>query len=121
MDCASEDERWVWLSFAPQHRLILAAHLGDMTQKSADEVVKQRCNRINENNLPLFVTDGRKFYKKALLNRYSNFIKFPKTGKRGRQRKPKQVPLKKLKYAQIVKEQVGGKLSTIAKRIIFGN
>ena len=90
-----------------------------MTQKSADEVIKQTCDRINENNLPIFVTDGRKHYKQALLDRYSYFEDFPKTGKRGRPRKPKQKPLKKLKYAQIVKEQDGGKLSSITKRVVF--
>ncbi|MDR1820083.1 MAG: IS1 family transposase, partial [Methanobrevibacter sp.] len=76
--------------------------MGDMTQKAANEVVKQTCDRINENNLPLFVTDGRKYYKKVLLDRYSYIAKFPKTGKRGRPKKPKQKLLKKLKYAQVV-------------------
>jgi IS1 family transposase len=121
MDCGADDERWIWLSIAPKHRLILSAHVGDMTQKAANEVVKETCERINENNLPTFVTDGRSFYKQALLDRYSYFEEFPRTGKRGRPRKPKQVPLKKLKYAQLVKEQKGGKLNTIKKRVIFGN
>ena len=66
--------------------------------------------------LPIFVTDGRKHYKQALLDRYSYFVEFPKTEKQGRPRKPKQVPLKKLKYAQVVKEQNGGKLSSVSKR-----
>jgi len=92
-----------------------------MTQKSANEVVKQRCDRINEDNLPLFVTDGRKFYKQALLDKYSYIKEFPKTGKRGRPRKPKQMPLKKLRYAQIVKERDGKDLISVSKRIIFGD
>jgi hypothetical protein len=92
-----------------------------MTQKAADEVVKQTCDRINEDNLPLFVIDGRSHYKQALLDRYSYFVDFPKTGNRGRPRKSKQVPLKKLKYAQIVKEQNGGKLSSVIKKKVFGD
>jgi len=121
MDCSSKDERWIWLSFATEHRLIISAYAGDMTQKAANEVVKQTCNRINENNLPLFVTDGRKYYRQALLDRYSYVKEFPKTGKRGRPRKPKQVPLKKLRYAQIVKERDGQDLISVTKRIIFGD
>jgi IS1 family transposase len=121
MDCQSENERWVWLSFDPKNKIILAAHLGDMTQKAANEVVKQTCDRINENNLPLFVTDGRKYYKKVLLDRYSYIAKFPKTGKRGRPKKPKQKLLKKLKYAQVVRKRDGKDLIDISKRIIFGN
>jgi IS1 family transposase len=41
MGCKPEEERWVWLSFDPKNKIILAAHLGDMTQKSSDEIVKQ--------------------------------------------------------------------------------
>jgi hypothetical protein len=33
-------------------------------------IVEQTGERIDEDNLPLFVTDGRKFYAPALLNRY---------------------------------------------------
>jgi len=92
-----------------------------MTQRSANEVVKQTCDIINENNLPLFVTDGRKHYKQALLDRYSYIKEFSKTNKRGRPKKPKQTPLKKLRYAQIVKERNGKDLISVSKRIIFGD
>jgi predicted GTPase len=46
-----------------------------MTQKSSDEVVKQTSEVINENNLLLFVTDGRKFYKHSLLNNIMKLYK----------------------------------------------
>jgi len=52
--------------FAPEHRLILATYAGSMTQNAADEIVKQTCNWINEEELPLFVTDGRKYYAQSL-------------------------------------------------------
>ena len=120
MEHESEDERWIWLSFAPEHRLILAAYAGAMTQDAADEIVKQTCDRINEEELPLFVTDGRKYYAQALLDRYSYTKEFPRTDKRGRPRKPKQMPLPELKYAQVVKEREGSKVVNIEKRIIYG-
>ncbi|BDZ68649.1 hypothetical protein [Methanobacterium ferruginis] len=120
MEHESEDERWIWLSFAPEHRLILAAYAGAMTQDAADEIVKQTCMRIDEENLPLFVTDGRKYYKQALLDKYSYIAKFPRTGRRGRPRKTMQMPAPKLKYAQVVKEREGGAIVNIEKRIIFG-
>lgn len=41
MECQSENERWIWLSFATEHRLILSAYVGDMTQKASDMVVKR--------------------------------------------------------------------------------
>jgi IS1 family transposase len=48
MGCNPEEERWIWLSFDPVNKIILTAHLGDMTQKSSDEVVKQTSKVINE-------------------------------------------------------------------------
>ena len=46
---------------------------------------------------------------------------FPRTGKRGRGKKPKQMPLTKLKYAQIIKRKDGDKPLKITKKIIFGD
>ena len=92
-----------------------------MTQKTANKIVNQTCDRINEDNLPLFVTDGRKYYKPALLDKYSYIKEFQKTGKRGRPKKPKQMPLKKLRYAQVVKERDGKDLISVTKKIIFGD
>jgi hypothetical protein len=74
-----------------------------MTQKAADMIVEQTGERIDEDNLPLFVTDGRKFYAPALLNRYHETVEFPKTGNPGRPRQPIQVLLFELRYAQVAK------------------
>jgi len=60
--------------------------------------------------------DGRKYYAQALLDRYSCIKEFPGTGKPGRPRKPKQMPLQELKYALIVKKECGI-LVNIEKRI----
>ena len=88
MEGDGEDERWLGVSFAPEHSAILAIYAGPMTQKAADMIVEQTGERIDEDNLPLFVTDGRKFYAPALLNRYHETVEFPKTGNPGRPRQP---------------------------------
>lgn len=82
-----EEERWIWLSFNPTHRLIIAVYAGPMTQESADIIVQKTGERINEEKLPVFVTDGRKFYAEALLKRYGYKKEFKPTGKRRRPRK----------------------------------
>jgi hypothetical protein len=69
---------------------------------------------------PLFVTDGLKFYAESLLKKYGEWVEFPKTGKRGRPKKPAIVPDNDLKYAQVVKNKQGKKLQKVEKRIIFG-
>lgn len=115
-----EEERWIWLSFNPAHRIILAVHAGSMTQESADSIIKKTGERINEEELPLFVTDGRKFYSEALLKRYGYKKEFPPTCKRGRPRKTRQMPHPKLKYAQVKKKRESGKVVNIEKKIIYG-
>jgi hypothetical protein len=71
-------------------------------------------------NKPFFVTDGLDFYKIALLNHYGVQIEYPKTGNRGRPKKPKTFPSDDLKYAQVVKKRKGGKLQKVKKNVIFG-
>ncbi len=60
----SEEERWIWLSFNPTHSLILAVHAAPMTPESADTIVQKIGEIINEEKLPVFVTDRRKYYWK---------------------------------------------------------
>jgi len=116
----SEEERWIWLSFNPTHRLILAVHAGSMTQESADIIVQKTGKTINEEKLPIFVTDGRKFYAEALLNRYGYKKEFQPTGKRGRPRKTRRMPNPELKYAQVKKNREKGIVVNIEKQVIYG-
>jgi len=54
------------------------------------------------------------------LNKYGKWLEFPKTGMRGRPQKPKIVPDKDLKSAQVVKNKQGGKFQNVEIRVIFG-
>ncbi len=120
MECENKDERWLWVSYAPEHSLLLAIHVGPRTKEYAGAIVEQTGERIDEDRLPLFVSDGLKLYISALLERYHYVNEFPRTGKRGRPRKPIQIPLPELKYAQVVKKRKKGKVVGVEKRIIFG-
>jgi len=53
----------------------------------ADKVVDITKERLA--SMPLLVTDGLKFYTKALLKHYSKLVIFPPTGTSGHPRKPK--------------------------------
>jgi hypothetical protein len=109
----------MWVSFAPESRLIIDFVLGPRKQYIADKLIKTTDKHLSDSK-PLFVTDGLKFYAESLLNKYGKWREFPKTGKKGRPRKPKTVPDKDLKYAQVVKNKQGKKLQKVEKRIIFG-
>ncbi len=84
----------------------------------ADNLVAKTARRLG--SMPLFVTDGLKFYSNALLNQYGVLKTFPRTGKRGRPKSPKVVPTDLLRYAQIIKERSGSALKKVIKRRIYG-
>ena len=119
MKVYEDNGSWMWVSFAPESRLIVAFTIGPRKQYVADELVKLTDDCLSENK-PVFVTDGLNFYKVALLNQYGVQVEYPKTGKRGRPRKPEKVPSENLKYAQVVKKRKGGKLQKVKKNVVFG-
>lgn len=104
---------------ASESRLLLAHCVGPRTQETANQLVAKTARCLA--TIPLFVTDGLKFYKNALLNQYHEIITYLPTGKRGRPRAPKLIANALLKYGQIIKERSGSHLKNIVKKIVFGN
>jgi hypothetical protein len=92
--------------------------VGPRTQETANQLVVKTAKRLA--SIPLFVTDGLKFYKNALLNQYFEIIKYPATGKRGRPRSPRLISNALLKYAQIIKERSGSRLKRLSRRSFLG-
>ena len=119
MEEYEDDGTWIWVSFAPEYRMIITHSVGERKQYVADEIVNKTCERIGSK--PLFVTDGLKFYTRALLKKFSKLVEFPRTGKRGRPRKSKLIPDPDLRYAQVVKHRRTVMLRKVKKRIIFGH
>jgi IS1 family transposase len=114
-----EDEgTWIWVSMAPKGRLVISHAVGERNHMMARELVVKTAERLA--SIPLFVTDGLRFYVGALLEQYGQWIKYPLTGKRGRPRNERLVPNEDLKYAQVIKIRQDGRLSEVIKKIIFG-
>jgi len=109
---------WVWISIASSSRLVISHVIGERSQEIADSLVANTAKRLG--SMPLFVTDGLKFYPNALLKQYGVLKAFPRTGKRGRPKLPRLVASDLLKYAQIIKKRAGHILKRVIKRIIFG-
>jgi len=118
MEEYEDDGTWVWVSFSPEYRLIITHLIGERKQQCADRIVGDTKQRLG--SMPLFISDGLKFYKKALLKGYGRVKRFKRTGKRGRPKKPKLFPHPKLKYAKVIKHRKDGRLVNVEKRIVFG-
>jgi IS1 family transposase/transposase-like protein len=115
----SEDGRqWIWVSFAPEFRLMIAAVVGPRTLGMAQEVVAVTKARVA--GIPAFFSDGFTCYLAALIAAFHVVTTFARTGKRGRPRKPLCVPHPDLVYGQLVKQKKQGKLLTLSTRVVLG-
>ena len=75
----------MWVSFAPESRLIIDFVLGPRKQYAADEFVNITDKHLSTLK-PLFVTDGLKFYAEALLKKYGDLVEFLKLEERKTQK-----------------------------------
>jgi len=115
----TEDGRqWVWVSFAPECRLMIAALVGPRTLDMAKEVVAATKARVA--GIPAFFSDGFTCYRAALIATFHVVTTFARTGERGRPRQPVCTPHPDLIYGQLVKQKKHGKLLTLHTRVVLG-
>lgn len=118
MEIEKDKSVWVWVSFAPEYRLILDASVGFRTQQEADKLLSKTANRLS--SVPCISSDGLPLYTEAILGTFGHEITYPKTGKRGRPKKPCIVPDENLEYAQVIKIREGNHLKKVTRRTVFG-
>lgn len=124
LPCAKLDDEtygdaWVWLAVAPVWRLVLAFVVGKRTQAQANLLV-QRVKAVTAAQVPFFTSDQFPEYEVALLQTYGCWERPARQGTRGRLPHPRLVPSPHLRYAQVVKERVNGRVVNIETRIVFG-
>ena len=117
-DESTDGRQWVWVSFAPQCRLLLAAYVGPRTLHSAMLLIQMTAAVVC--GVPCFFSDGFKSYLPALVAVYHQIKEFARTGQRGRPRKPVVEPHPELVYAQLVKHKRGGRLKSLSERVCCG-
>src|ERR687888_192896 len=115
----SEDGRqWVWISFAPEFRLILAAFVGPRTFASALQLIQMTAAVVL--GVPCFFSDGFSCYLSALIEVYHTLQTFPRTGKPERPRQPSKAPHPALVYGQVIKKKRKGRLQALVYRVCCG-
>lgn len=74
-----------------------------------------------ENCWPIWTGDGLDAYGNALKKRHHMIQTFPRTGKRGRPRRPKLVAHPQLHYGQVVKQRDERyRITHVEKRVVYG-
>jgi IS1 family transposase/transposase-like protein len=113
-----EGRQWVWISFAPEFRLMIAAVVGPRTLDTAQEIVAATKARVT--GIPAFFSDGFPCYLAALITAFHIVTTWARTGKRGRPRQPLCEPHPELVYGQLGKQKKQGKLLTLSTRVVLG-
>jgi IS1 family transposase len=110
---------WVLSALAIGSQFILWVVCGQRSPDNAARLVAQVVARLR--CLPLFLTDGWKVYKQALLRVLGRVTRPRRRGSRGRHPKPRLVAPPDLFYGQVVKvRNSAGRLIQVSTRVIFG-
>jgi transposase-like protein len=116
----SEDGRqWVWISCAPEFRLILAALVGPQTFESALQLMRRTAAGVL--GVPCFCSDGFSCYLSALIEVSHTLKTFEPTGKRGRHKQPVKAPHPALGYGPVVKKKRQGRLQELGCWVYCGS
>jgi IS1 family transposase len=113
-------DQWVWIGFDPRHKVVVQCVVGRHNQSNANKLLAGIRER-SDGHIPFFTSDELKHYDDAVLMAYGIKKEFPRTGKRGRPRKPILQAPKKLLYAQVVKRRQKGRGVDITTRVVFGS
>jgi hypothetical protein len=88
----------------------------------AEPLIARTEERLCHGTTPLWVSDGLDAYGCALFSRHHVVKTYPRSGKRGRPRRPKLVACPALRYGQVVKQRdERQRLVGVSKRAVFGD
>jgi IS1 family transposase len=117
-ETSADGRQWLWVSFAPEYRLMLATFVGPRTMASAQSLIEATAAAVK--GVPCFFSDGFSCYLMALLACYHTLTTFARTGKRGRPKNPVMAPHPDLVYGQLIKQKEQGRLKTLRTRVLVG-
>src|SRR4030095_11818132 len=89
-DLSADGRQWVWISFAPEVRLILAAFVGPRTFARALQLIQMTAAVVL--GVPCCFRDGCSGDLSALIEVSQTLQTFPRTGKPGRPKQPVKEP-----------------------------
>jgi len=112
--------QWVWVAMDPESQLLLAIDMGHRTLAMAQRVVHQVGQVLAPDCAPLFLTDGFREYRTALLTHYGQWVQPPRRQSTGPMPKPRWMPLPGLLYAQVVKTVRRRRLVDVTHRVVCG-
>ena len=120
-DDSRQGDNWDHVAYDPEHRLVVSVVPGKRTAKNIEKLVSDFKKRTDGRVMNLITSDEYKPYKKAILKAYGENAAVAHTGKRGRPKGSRRVPVKGLTYAAVHKTRRKGRVVKIDLRAVFGS
>jgi IS1 family transposase len=111
---------WVWTAMDPHSKLLVVVEVGSRTLAMAQRVVHQVTQVLAPGCVPLFLTDGFKEYRTAILAHFGYWMQPERRQAKGPLPQPRWMPLPELLYAQVVKAYRRRRLVGVTHRVMFG-
>jgi transposase-like protein/IS1 family transposase len=111
---------WDHVALDSEHRLVVSVVPGERTAESVQELVADVKQRLDGRPPGLITSDEYAPYEGAILEAFGTEVVPPRTGKRGRPRKPYKVPPAGLNYATVHKTRKKGRVVDVVRRVVFG-
>jgi len=111
---------WVWTAMDPKSKLLVVVEVGTHTLAMAQRVVHQLVEVLALGCVPLFLTDGFKEYRTAILAHFGHWMHPERRQDKGPRPKPRWMPLPQLLYAQVVKSYRRRRIVGVTHRVVFG-
>jgi IS1 family transposase len=111
---------WVWTAMDPTRKLLVVVDVGSRTLAMAQRVVHQLVEVLAPGCVPLFLTDGFKEYRTAILAHFGHWRHPERRQDKGPRPKPRWMPLPALLYAQVVKSYRRRCIVDVQHRVVFG-
>jgi len=113
---------WIWRAIAVPSRLRVVSHLSHERSEAEATAFLAKFKARTDGHAPLLTSDKLPAYVAALVANYSTPEPPPVKRGPGRPRKePKRVLDPHLRYAQVDKQRVGGRVVEVRRQIVFGS
>jgi hypothetical protein len=94
--------------------------IGSRTQAMAQRIIHQVVQVLAPGGVPLFLTDGFKEYRTALLSHFGTWVQPERRQATGPVPQPRWMPVPELRYAQVIKTTRRRRLVRVSHRVVFG-
>jgi IS1 family transposase len=104
----------------PESRLVVSLVVGKRTEEATHELVRDFHRRTGGRIMRLMTSDEYPVYATAIRETYGQVVTPPRTGRRGRPRKPHTVMPPEVTYATVHKVRENNRVVDVSTRVVFG-